>query len=100
MKASEKEIIRRLLISVRTATVAAVDLAVSELDKIEIVKPTVKQEIPTDKCFSIDEAAQRLGLCASSVRKAIADKQIHALQIGRRIVIPYAGLLKAMGQTS
>jgi excisionase family DNA binding protein len=54
--------------------------------------PVVDQRQPMG--LSLRKAAIELDLCENSLRKAIKEGKIHAVRIGRRVIIPRASLEK------
>jgi excisionase family DNA binding protein len=46
--------------------------------------------------YSVDEVSQRTSLSATSVRAAIRGGELHAIRIGRRLLIPRASLEKLL----
>ena len=49
-----------------------------------------------EKCFSVAETAQLLGICKTKVYAMVKDGDIPHLHIGRRIVIPAVALREWM----
>lgn len=67
---------------------AALHLAPLEADEFE------SEERPMRDVLTVDETAEYLGVAASTVRSGIRCGDLHAVRLGRRILIPRAALLR------
>jgi len=57
-----------------------------------MTKQTIDTKISSSGHISIKEAAEYLGVSERTIKRAIADKRLGHLKVGRRVCIPAADL--------